>query len=366
MLERISMTSWFTSLPVQVQAALIGALASIAVGILRDFASKWWSEKREAKKNAEDIYRRYAEPLSTATTSLLWRLKEIFSDDRRGSYLTAKAPRSTFEDYKLISTYYRLAATLGWLRALRRELSFLRLESNERLTALEEAISGFESTLADGHHVELQRLDGLLTTWGLGRITDNQTRLRVAVAVESCVKRLIQHSQVGSATELEEPTQIDLCREIAHIVCSQGGLAAVSPLILAETKARSLRQIDIREAWLYRDWQGAIGDLMIRDETSGNRRFGLLGFGEFESMLLNPTEEQSRSLSRIKELFDQVNVYDHDPFDARPEALRRLYKATAGMVKAMAEVRIGESVIDAKAATEARQVLQDSVLNPLN
>ncbi|MCK9276436.1 MAG: hypothetical protein M0P57_15260 [Syntrophales bacterium] len=122
------MIKWFSDLSVTVQAALIGALASIVVGLIRDFVLKRLSERREALKSVEDVYRRYAEPLGAAMTSLMWRLREIFSKDGRASYLAGQGPKTTFEDYKIQSTYYRLAAVLGWLRALRRELSFFRLE----------------------------------------------------------------------------------------------------------------------------------------------------------------------------------------------------------------------------------------------
>jgi hypothetical protein len=354
------MIGWFSNLPVPVQAALIGALASIFVGILRDFASKWWSEKREAQKSAEDVYRRYAEPLGSAVTSLVWRLREVFSGDGRASYLIGQGPKTAFENYKLRSTYYRLAAVLGWLRALRRELWFFRLEGVGRLTAIEEAIGSFESALADGHHVELQRLDGLLRIWGMPSISDNQRRLRVAVDIKSCAKRAIQNARVTSATDIPPEPQLTPCKEIAELVCSRANLAAVTPEILLETRSRAIRQIAIREAWLYRDWQAAIGDLMIREATVGNRHFEVLGFGDFESMMLTPTESQFRSLSRIAMLFDQVDVDREDPFDARPEALRKLYRATAGMVQVMAEVPTSAAVIDVKTAAEARRILEKS------
>ena len=351
---------WFSSLPIPVQAALIGALASIAVSVLRDFVSKRWSEKREARKSEEDVYLRYAEPLGSAATSLLWRLREIFSKEGRASYLTAQEPTTDFEDYKLRSTYYRLAAVLGWLRALRRELSFFRLQGQGRLTGIEEAINDFESALADGHHVELQRLDGLLSIWQLPKIGDSQKRLRVAVDVEGCVKRSIQRAKVASATDISAEPQLALCQEIASLVCSHASIAAVPPEILRETCSRAIRQIAIREAWLYRDWQAAVGDMMIREATLGNRRFEVLGFGAFESMLLNPTEDQLRSLNRIRMLFDIVDVDCENPFDARPEALRKLYRATARMVKVMSEVPTIAAVVDKTTAAEARRALEES------
>src|SRR5262249_42045754 len=156
----------------------------------------------------------------------------------------------------------------------------------------------FESSLADGHHVELQRLDGLLRIWGLPSITDDNLRLRVAVDVENCAKRALQRVPVRTATELTEEQQRELCSDIAQAICVKASFAQVPPEVLAETRSRSVRQIAIREAWLYRDWQSAIGDVMIRETSASPRRFDVVGFGDFEAMLFQPTETQCRSLDR--------------------------------------------------------------------
>lgn len=355
---------WFSNLPVASQAALIGAaagaLATIATGILRDFIAKWWTDRREAKRSADEAYRRYAEPLASAVTSLMWRLRETFGRDGRASYLAAREPRTVFEDYKLRSTYYRLAAVLGWVRALRRELSFLRLNGEARLTTIEEAIVKFEASLADGHHVELQRLDGLLQIWGLPPIVDKELRLRLAVDVENCAKRALQRAPVTSAIDLGADPQSELCREVSGVISSRANLAQISPQVLAETSSRAIRQIAIREAWLYRDWHAAIGDLMIREVSIGNRRFEVIGFGEFETMVLGPSEPQFRSLSRIAMLFDQLDVDRHDPFDARPAALRKLYDATASMVRAIADAPSSSALVDKRTLEVVDGVLMTS------
>jgi len=205
------LVQWFNSLPVASQAALIGAvigalggaLANIMTGVLRDFIAKLWTDRREAAKSADEVYRRYAEPLASAVTSLLWRLKEMLGHDGRASYLLSQDPKTVFEDYKLRSTYYRLAAVLGWVRALRRELSFFRRGAGGRLDEIEDAIANLEASLADGHHVELQRLDGLLQIWGLPPIRDSQLRLQDVLALIQ-VLGLNEHSHRSDEGLVEE------------------------------------------------------------------------------------------------------------------------------------------------------------------
>ena len=227
------------------------------------------------------------------------------------------------------------------------------------MEAIEDAVSNLEASLADGHHVELQRLDGLLQIWGLPPILDSQLRLRVAVEVEHCSKRALQEgTPVTSAADLPADQQSKLCREIAELVCSRTTLVPVTSGVLAETQSRAIRQIAIREAWLYRDWQSAIGDMMIRETSVGNRRFEVVGFGEFETMLLEPTEVQARSLGRVARLFDQLDVDRDDPFDSRPAALRKLYKAIARIVSALSKVPSTTTLIDSNTRESAVQALE--------
>ena len=86
----------------------------------------------------------------------------------------------------------------------------------------------------------------------------------------------------------------------------------------------------------------------------------MVGFGEFEAMLLEPTEGQARSLGRIAKLFDQVDIDRDDLFDARPAALRNLYRATALMVTAISAVSATATFVDGNTQELAARVLGDA------
>lgn len=357
---------WFLALPPASQAALIaaivgglaGAAATLLAGVLRDIAAKWWTDRRGDRRSADEVYRRYAEPLAAAATSLMWRLNEMFGKDGRSSFLTAREPRTDFEDYKLRSTYYRLAALLGWLRALRRELSFLRLAGKHRIDIIEDAIDNLERSLADGHHVELQRLKGLLHIWALPSVAEERLRLRLAVDLENCVKRALQTEPVASALELSPAGQSALCTEAAALICMSAKFAPISADVLAETRSRAIRQVAIREAWLYRDWQAAVGDLVLRESTAGNRRFDVIGFGDFESLMLEPTPAQFRILCRIGSMFHDVDLDHADPFDARPATLNALLCATAALVHEIAKVRVSAPLVSRATVAAAKHIVE--------
>lgn len=361
-----SLITWFNNLPVPSQATLIAAIVgavtglvgTVAAGILRDFVARWWTDQRDSQRNSEEIYRRYAEPLSAAASSLMWRLHELFGNDGRANFLLAGEPRTAFEDYKLRSTYYRLAVLLGWVRALRIELSFLRTAGKHRIEKIEDAIANIEKALADGHHVEIKRLHGLRALWSLNDVPLSDVITRLAVEVEIHVKTTLQKSSVTSAIHLAPELQTILCRETAQLVCQKLNAAPIMDDVIAETRARAIRQIAIEEAWLYRDWQAAIGDMMLKPSTNATRRFDMMGFGEFESMVLAPNKDQFRSLCRIAALFQMVNLSTHDPFDARPEMLDSLYRSTSRLVVAIAEVPVTASLLSRSTVTTARDIAQ--------
>jgi hypothetical protein len=287
----------------------------------------------------------------------MWRLDEMLGKDGRTSFLLGNAPRTDFGEYKLRSTYYRLAALLGWLRALRRELSFLRFAGKHRITIIDDAIDRLEQTLADGYQVELQRLQGLLQIWGLPAIADDKVRLRLAVDLENCKDNALLSECVASPNDLSESKQIALASDSATLICTSGKFAPVPYNVIVETRHRTIRQIAIREAWLYRDWQTAIGDLVLRESTIGDRSFDVIGFGEFESMILNPTPDQSRLLLRIAGLFDDVNLAHENPFDARPETLNKLLIATAALVSGIGKVKVSAPLLAPRTIAAAKRVL---------
>jgi hypothetical protein len=348
---------WFTQLSVPLQAAIVGAVAAVLVGFSRDFIAQWWFSKRGDRRAAKNIYRLYAEPLAAASVSLFWRLREVLDGHGRAEFLLVNKNTTAFEDYKLRSTYYRMAAMLAWIRALRRELTFFKLGAHGRLKAVETALWKFEEALADGHHVELQRLDGLASLWQFPRAADAAAWRRLSVELGRCYKRVLRTAGVTSATALSPEARHLLCKQANDLISTACRAEKVSPDVLRETEAQAIRAMEIREAWLYRDWQAAIGDLLIRPQTGAPRRFDVAGFGEFEQMMLSPSEEAFRWLERLSRFFVDVDVDDRSEFDARPATIQNACLATARLLVALHGVDRGYALVDANSLTGVRDAL---------
>lgn len=351
--------SWISD--VKIQVALIGVASALVTILIKDVGLHFWKESRADRKTAMAVYRNYSDPLLLASVSLFWRFRETLTDTGRGAYLKASGSGSYFDKYKFESTLFRLAVLVGWVRAYRREMTFLSLTGGEELSSLKEALSRLEGALADGAHVETQRVKSASKLWGIAIPTEEQELSRIAVKVEQIIK------SVGSTSDgdpdllidLKETAQIELCQRIANCLCDQAAIDRLSAEIISETRARAVRSLSIHEAWLYRDFQSGIGDMMIREVSGVSRRFDILGFKEFEALLHSDDEETKRWMSRLIRVFDRLDISGADRFDARVQMLENTFLAIIDLLIALTEIDKGRSMYASNIVKEAKKLKAD-------
>ena len=337
-----------------IKTALIAAAGALLGVILKDLIFKLWEERRSQKIALEAVFTRYAHPLATAATNLMWRLNEAFNRSGRGRFLRLNGipiPRnrySTFGTYKKISTLYRLAVLLGWIRACRREFSYLRLANDAASRPISDAIAAIEIALADGPQVEIERLQQLCELWRVPRSTDQQIESALAVELESTIGDYLEASGAADLNELDGVARDQLCVRAAQAICEGLSVNCVSPPVLTQTSAQAFEIIAVREAWLYRDWQSAIGDLMVREVANRERRFDVIGFSEFEAMCISGTEQEKNWLSRLSAIFDEIDLSVQHRYDHRPKQLKALLRATAILVQALATSRESSQLFSEK------------------
>lgn len=203
------MLKWFSGLSIQVQAALIGATVTLLGILVRDLVFRLWHERWQRRKSQFEIFRRYADPLISSASSLLWRLYEFFYIKGRCDYL--KNPMREFEKYKKISTLYRIARLLGWICAYRRELSFLEVSKKKQLDSINKAIESLEAALADGPHIELEKLKGIASLWDIKLPNKKQEISAIAIALNNIIMRKLEAGKVSLATKLQKVEQQELC-----------------------------------------------------------------------------------------------------------------------------------------------------------
>lgn len=320
----------------QVVAALL-ALAGVIVGLvardivmaiymLRQKRAQELADRKDAEgKRHQDLVRLYSDPLKDAVMSLKHRLKEIV-EQKQARYLLADAPNIPFLDYKRISTLYRIAAVLGWIRAIRRERSYLDPQQASASVEMQ-AIDAFEKALADGTHVELQRLDELSNLWRVSTIVPEQ-KGHIASLIDSERADFLAMKKALSASDLSDSDQVKLAERCAAIIRREASIDIPADLVGATAK-QSTVTFGIKEAYIYRDWQIAIGDMMLQEDKRGSRHFSVLGFGVFEDMVLearkDPQSHVARWIGRLEHLIHDLDMTQIGMFDARREQLRKIY-----------------------------------------
>lgn len=321
--------------------ALIGALIGITV---RDvvmaiyLARKKRLDELADKKLAEyeahrDLVRLYSDPLKESVDSLRYRLQEIV-EKRQGRYLLSDAITTPFNEYKKISTLYRVAAVLGWIRAIRRERSYLD-PKQAAASAEVSVISDLEKALADGGHVELQRLDELLILWRVDSVGDEQ-KAKIAYLIDGERSEYLVQKGVLGARELAEIYQIELAERCASIIRTHT-IAEIPVDIVKSTAAQASLIFGIKEAYIYRDWQAAIGDLMLKESNIGSRHFSIIGFGEFEDNFIVASADikdssARRWFDRLQALFYDLDMAHEGMFDARRKQLKMIYDCCEKLV----------------------------------
>lgn len=318
-----------------VKAALIAATVTLLGFFIRDYLIVIIREKKSTRQKKSEIYGRYAEPIARSTESLFWRLDEIIGNKGRAHFLLRHETNTAFEDYKYVSTLYRFAALLGWIQAIRKEQFSLKPVKEEAYSAITEAIANLEHALADGPHIELRRLEALVSLWSIP--VPDKDKHDLAVGLETIIKADLSKHKASSAIQLTETQRYGLCEVCRDFLAKELNIPSIEDAVLRETMARATNAISIREAWVYRDWQSAIGDLVLSQTHSGDRQFDVFGFKEFENIYLNPNEEQKRWLDRIESVFRDVDVSTNNINDERLNQLSASLVAISKLVLAIHE-----------------------------
>jgi hypothetical protein len=350
---------------VSYETAAIAAVGALLGVILKDFVFKLVEEHRTKRETLRAVYARYADPLSLATVSLLWRLHEALEQPGRGRFLklvgvpTSTNKYSTFGAYKKVSTLYRLAALLGWVRACRREFSYLKVAESEAHGPIEEAITRFEQALADGPAVAIERLEKLCSLWGIAGPLDKDTSQSLAVDLEIAIDEYFQNLDVDEVSLLSAVQKSELASRAAKVITTSFSLQDLPQAVLEQSWARAVQIVDFKEAWIYRDWQSAIGDHMLHPIDGAERRFEVVGFSEFESMCINGTEVQKKWILRLSAVFDGIDLSWKDPYDHRPSQLGAVLNATASLALALSHCVDKRNISD-KSRALARRITEET------
>jgi hypothetical protein len=310
------------------QATIISSIISAIIALSVILINRYF-ESNKIKREKYDTLKKYANPIIFAAEQLAWRLKEIL--EFNGAYLLPNAPMNGFFRYKFNSTVYRLCAILGWIQAAKKEQSYLEGLKLKHHKKVQEAFNRFQKNLADGSHVEVSILDELIRLFNLKPIslTYNE-KVLIGVELEKTVFTYIPDSIKKNTSLLEENKQIDMLEEILNYICRKTYQTNIKLEIIKEKRASAINEISREFCWIYRDWQSAIGDVMLKEIQGANRRYDVLGFAEFQCI-----HESNEWLKKVDGLFSSLDVSVDDRFDTRVQQLKQVFGSTVEIINVL-------------------------------
>ncbi|WP_125184497.1 hypothetical protein [Hyphobacterium indicum] len=339
---------------VDIQTAFITALTALVLFVLKDIILSGFKNWRSDRKTAAEIYRIYASPIAVASVSLFWRLNEIFDQSSRSHYLTEELRVSDFDRYKYLSTIYRFGRLLGWLNAYERELFSRSVSSSRQAKIVDIAISRFRENIADGAHVEALRFKSVISCLNESELAADLDEAQLTIQIDRILQTFLAGPQATLAIDLSEKLKSKLANEVVQTINNTSGVKFSNESLPVDAIIDAL---SIREAWLYRDYQDALGDVFLKKADRERRDFEAISYREFEEIFNDQNSGSQIWLSRFCRLFDDLEVSAANRFDARLMALENAFYYIAELILALRNVRYARISINKKTIERAKQIV---------
>lgn len=302
--------------------------------LIKDGLLDWLKTRRAHKLSDAEIFQRYLGPLGEACGKLMWRSKEIFVDDRN-AFLKLSTLPANFNAYKRLSTLYRIASLIGWIRGMDLELSSHAAHNPGYVAPIAKQIAAFCSALADGPDVERDRLLQLCKTWSLDLTgISEKTLAKVGIRVEVKFHSLIaaQINDVETMSVERAPGTERLVSELAKFIADELGLPRPDMKAAIASTAEVMESLAYREALIYREWQDAIGDAMIERDRDSPRKFRIIGFAAFSELMEKPEHIWFKVFATS---LDDIDFENPDRRDFRAHQLRKIANAVGAILVAI-------------------------------
>lgn len=310
--------------------ALIGATVAMLVTAIKDVCIPIVKHRLAEKEKSRTLIEKYAPPLGISALSLFYRMREMVVL-KRYDYLEEAKRNNDFSLYKYISSLYRLASLLGWIRAMKLENSQLLHISKDQQAKMTNLVYEFESSLADGPHAELEILQSLSQLWDIS-LPECQDKKHIIANECDDVRRCTLAGQLIGSNNNDNLATL---KQIAESICTAVGCSPVSDSTLKRTADEAVSILNPKQFWIYRDWQAAIGDIMIKESNTPIREFDVIGYGDFEKLY----ENKDKWVSRLENLLSDID-FDSSCCDYRIQQLQDILASTAQLVLKINELNI--------------------------
>jgi len=307
-----------------VQAAIIVAIVTLVTVILglifKDYFIPGWVESRSRKRKGQELLHQYRVNLFNSCETLLSRLGEIYRV--RSHYLWAEAPQNEFYNYKYKSSVFRLCVLLGWIRAYRLQEALLSFRDKQTRYTLSQAMDAVGSALADGQEIEMYVTKAICSILGIDSdAVPKDALMKFSVQIDELVQKYTMDSDVNSISELPVEVAEAFVVDLMQLVTFRAEV-----LITGPQKQEIIREVSVRLGLIYRDWQQAIGDVMVGKNEPDGSSCRVIGYRQFEEIWDGSADgEGKRWIGRAERIFQGLDLRADHRTDSRIAQLRRVY-----------------------------------------
>jgi hypothetical protein len=205
-------------------------------------------------------------------------------------------------------------------------------------------------------------MKGLARVWSIALPNDPEHAKRIAAQVNAELQYFLSEfalSRYEQFADLGESKGKEVARRVADAITSMVGVQPLAEARIKETWQGALRCIGVKQAWIYREWQQAIGNLMIREIEGAVRRFDIIGYSEFEALLRDPKMDKNEPLTRLRHMIVGIDVNQPVSTDYRVTQLRLLANAVASLVCAIETMELQRKIVDKPTCQMARKFLRE-------
>ncbi|TDS11817.1 hypothetical protein [Sphingobacterium paludis] len=328
---------------VSVQTALIAAttaLTTLFLGFLiKDYLIPLIVENRVKRKKGQELFIKSKRNLFSSANSFNHRLKEIFQT--RSHYLWQQTPLIGFYDYKYRSTVFRLCTLLGWIRIYRIQEPNIVIKKKAKTShQIIERIRAIESSLADGQRVEMYVVKAIFQHVSKDTNAVPQVDLEnFAVEIDHLVHATCSMKNILRLNQGDNATKDNFIEDLSKLA---------QPVNIALTELQTVKdkivdEVSVKLGLIYRDWQDAIGDLML---LKNGEEYQTISYKTFETYWdqANTTLEK-KWLKRAEVMFDNLNLTANTKSDSRIEQIPLIYSSIYELQKTLYDIKIGSDPI---------------------
>lgn len=139
-------------------------------------------------------------------------------------------------------------------------------------------------------------------------------------------------------SHLSEEARKQLAIDINRLIAIEAGHPLATNDEICATLPDFSKELSRTLVLIYRDWQAAIGDLVLKRNEKESRKFEVVGYKEFEQLYLSESSEHKKWLERASRLFKNLDVTVEERFDGRTRQLKDLYKTVYEILLALSKI----------------------------